>query len=91
MQTQFHMRNVGEWGGFAAAGHHQWPQLGSEPPSALPSPGSQASLPPIHIHSSALSTCSDTNLDNPAEVFSKVGQALQLAQGCDRAGESLEH
>lgn len=32
-----------------------------------------------------------TNLDNPAGVFSEVGQALQLAQGCDRAGEGLEH
>lgn len=86
------MRNVGEQGGLLLPGHHQWPQLGSEPPSHLPSPGSQASSPPlIHTHSSACLHAVSTNLDNPAGVFSEVGQALQLAQGCDLAGEGLEH
>lgn len=32
-----------------------------------------------------------TYLDDPAGVFPKVGQALQLARGRDRAGQCLEH
>lgn len=45
-RPKLHMRNVGEQGGLLLPGHHQWPQLRSEPPIHLPSPGSQASSPP---------------------------------------------
>lgn len=45
----------------------------------------------LPTHPLALLRMVSTYLDNPRGVFSKVGQPLQLAQGCDRAGKGLEH
>lgn len=53
----------------------------------------QALRPPhsTGVHNSALKSVLGTYLDDPAGMLSKVGQALQLAQGCDRAGKGLEY
>lgn len=48
-----------------------------------------ASLTPTCTHT--LLSVVSTYLDDPAGVFSKMRQALQLAQGCDGAGQRLEH
>lgn len=62
----------------------------AEPQSHLLSPG-PGLLDTHSLPKSILLSVVSTYLDDPAGMFSKVWQALQLAQGCDRAGQRLEH
>lgn len=62
------------------------PQLGCTQSQMLSQ--APASLAPTCTH---LLSVVSTYLDDPAGVFSEMGQALQLAQGCDGAGQRLEH
>lgn len=48
------------------------------------------SSPTTCIHYPILLSMGSTHLDDPAGVFSQVGQPLQLAQGCDRTGKGLQ-
>jgi hypothetical protein len=58
-------------------------RLGSEPSLLLFHRAQDTPLAPL--------TLTSTYLDYSSGMFSKVGQPMQLAQRCNRAGQGLEH